>query len=326
MFKLLLCFVFLLLAFDANAQTKWIMATVSTENNYQTRNVREFVRDIEEATRGQLQIQLHTSSSLLPMAQILRGVRSNQVQIGKFLLSSYANEDPFYEIDGIPFLTNSWEDSILIQRESASYISNRLARNNVTVLATVPWPSQGFYTRSPITSMSDLRGLKMRVYNPMTNRMASLLGANPVSIAAPEVPQAFATNIINSMITSAQTGVDSAAWDYSRYFVDFGGMRNRSVIVVNTAALNALQPDIRAALIAAGQRASERGLAMAREQERGAANQLRERGMQVSNASPQLISELQSVGDQLLQDWIQRAGPEGKAMIDRYRELQKINQ
>ena len=317
-------FVFAFFAFSANAQTtRWIMATVSTENNYQTRNVREFVNEVETATQGRLQIQLHTSSSLLTMSQIKRGVQTNQVQIGKFLLSSYANEDAFYEIDGIPFLTNSWEDSLLIQRESATYISNRLSRNNLTVLSSVPWPSQGFYTNRPITKLADLRGLKMRVYNPMTNRMASLLGANPVSIQAPEVPQAFATNIINSMITSAQTGVDSAAWDYSRYFVDFGGMRNRSVIVVNTTALNSLQPDVRAALLAAGQRASERGLSFAREQEVAAANRLRERGIQVANASPQLLSELQTVGDQLLQDWIQRAGPEGQAMINRYRELQK---
>jgi TRAP-type C4-dicarboxylate transport system substrate-binding protein len=323
--KFLLCFLFTFFALSANAQTRWIMATVSTENNYQTRNVREFVREVEETTQGKLQIQLHTSSSLLSMLQMKRGVQTGQAQIGKFLLSSYANEDAFYEIDGIPFLTNSWEDSLIIQRESESYVSNRLARNNLTVISSIPWPSQGFYTNKPINTFTDLRGLRMRVYNPMTNRMASLLNANPVNIPAPEVPQAFATNIINSMVTSAQTGVDTAAWDYSRYFVDFGGMRNRSIIVVNTTALNSLQPDVRNALLAAGQRASERGLVFAQEQETAAANRLHERGIQVSNASPQLISELKVVGDQLLQDWIKRAGPEGQVMIDRYRALSNTN-
>lgn len=323
MIRLLLCFVFAAFTFNASAQTRWIMATVSPENNYHTRNIREFTREVEELTQGKLTFQLHTSSSLLSMPQMKRGVQSNQVQLGEFLLSSYANEDAFYEVDGIPFLTNSWEDSLLIQRLSDEYVKNRLARNNLTVLATVPWPSQGFYTNKPIIGLSDLRGLRMRVYNPMTNRMASLLGANPVSVTAPEVPQAFATNIINSMITSAQTGVDSAAWDYSRYFVDFGGMRNRNVIVVNTNSFRALQPDIRNALVAAGQKASERGIALAKEQEIAAANRLRERGVQTSNASPQLLAELQTVGDQLLQDWINRAGPEGRAMIEQYNQLRR---
>jgi len=308
---------------SANAQTKWIMATVSSENNFQTRNVREFVREVEETTQGRLTIQLHTSASLLSMQQMRRGVQTGQVQIGKFLLSAYANEDAFFEIDGIPFLANSWEESLLIQRESHAYVSNRLARNNLTILASVPWPSQGFYSNRPISTLSDLRGLRMRVYNPMTNRMASLLQANPVNINASEVPQAFATNIVNSMITSAQSGVDTAAWDFSRYFVDFGGMRNRSIIVVNTAALNSLQPDVRDALLAAGQRASQRGLALAKEQEIASANRLREGGIQVTNASQQLLAELKTVGNQLLQEWIQRAGPEGRSMIEQYNQLRR---
>ena len=73
--------------------------------------------------------------------------------------------------------------------------------------------------------MEDLRGQRLRAYNALTSRFAELMGAVPVTVQAAEVAQAFATNVISAMLTSAQTGVDTSAWDYARVFTDVGGMR-----------------------------------------------------------------------------------------------------
>lgn len=322
MLKLLIMVLFcsVLFAKDTSAQTRWIMATVSSENSYQTANARQFARDVETLSGGRLTIQLHTSSSLISQPQMKRAVQTNQVQIAKPLLSVYSNENVFFEVDGIPFLTSSWEESLLLQRESEKYINEFLSRQNITIIGTVPWPSQGFYTRAPINTIEDFKNLRMRVYNPMTNRMAVLLGSNPVLISAPEVPQAFATNVVNAMITSAQTGVDSSAWDYSKHFMDFGGMRNRSVLMVNSTMLNSLDSNSRVALTEAGRLASERGLGLAKRQEIAAAETLKARGINVTTPSESINVHLQNVGQQLLEEWVRRAGPLGSDFISRFLE------
>ena len=51
----------------------------------------------------------------LPMAQIKRGVQTGQVQLGEILLSAYANEDPFFEVDGVPFLAWTWPQAEALQ-------------------------------------------------------------------------------------------------------------------------------------------------------------------------------------------------------------------
>ena len=243
----------------ASAQTRWTMATAYAEGNFHTRNIRAFIEDVERSTSGRLTIQLHPAASLLQMPAIKRGVQTGQVQLGEVLLSVHGNEDPFFEVDSVPFLADTWEATAALDRASMPFIAARLERQGVLPLYAVPWPSQGFYTRSEVRSADDLRGVRFRTYNVLTTRMAELLGAAPVTVQVAEISQAFATGVIAAMFTSAQTGVDTSAWDYARYFTDVGGMRARNVILVNARAFRGLDEATRAAVTQAAGRAAARG-------------------------------------------------------------------
>jgi hypothetical protein len=57
--------------------------------------------------------------------------------------------------------------------------------------------------------------------------------------------------------TSAQTGVDSSAWDYCKYFTTLGFTLTRNVVLVNTRAFRALDEQTRNIILAAAKRAEE---------------------------------------------------------------------
>ncbi len=179
--------------------TRWIMASAYAEGAYHTRNIRAFLEDIERTTGGRLTVQLHPTATLLPMPQIKRGVQQGQVQLGEILLNVYGNEDPFFEVDGVPFLADTWPATEALHRATLPLIRARLERQGLTLLYMVPWASQAFYTRSELRSIEDLRGQRFRAYNALTTRMAELIGATPVTVQAAEVAQAFATNVISVM-------------------------------------------------------------------------------------------------------------------------------
>jgi TRAP-type C4-dicarboxylate transport system substrate-binding protein len=302
----------------AQAQTRWVMATPYA-GNFHTLNIRAFIQDVEQATGGRLSVQLHNNASLLPMAQIKRGVQTGQVQLGEILLSAYANEDPFFEVDGVPFLAWTWLQAEALQAATEPYIRARLERQGLVPLYMVHWDAQGFYTRGELRSVQELRGTRFRAYNNVTARMAELMGATPVTVQAAEVSQAFATNVIQSMFTSAQTGVSVSAWDYTRYWTNVGGMRTRNVVFANARAFAALDEPTRAAVLAAAERAAARGKEMAKEAEVRMAERLRERGVQTPPPGDALMAELRAIGETLTQEWAQRAGPEGQQMLERYR-------
>jgi TRAP-type C4-dicarboxylate transport system substrate-binding protein len=310
-----------LLATPAMAQpapTRWVMATPYAEN-FHTLNIRQFIADIEQSTQGRLAIQLHNNATLLGMGAIKRGVQVNQVQMGEILLSAYSNEDPFFEVDGVPFLAWTWPQADALNTVTEPYVRARFERQGLTLLFMVHWDAQGFFSRTPIATTQDLRGTRFRAYNNVTARLAELMGATPVTVQAAEVSQAFATNVIQSMFTSAQTGNSVSAWDYTRYWYNVGGMRTRNAVFANTRALMALDEPTRAAVLAAAARATTRGRQMAIEAETVMAARLRQRGMELPEAPERLMAELRAIGETQTQEWVQRAGAEGQQMLERYR-------
>lgn len=308
----------LLAAPSAMAQTRWVMATPYAEN-FHTLNIRQFIADIEQATQGRLTIQLHNNASLLAMGAIKRGVQTNQAQLGEVLLSAYSNEDPFFEVDGVPFLAWTWPQADALNAVTEPYIRTRFERQGLTLLYMVHWDAQGFYTRTPLTSLQDMRGSRFRAYNNVTARMAELMGATPVTVQAAEVSQAFATNVIQSMFTSAQTGNSVSVWDFTKYWYNVGGMRTRNAVFANTRALMALDEPTRAAVREAAARAATRGRQMAIEAEAVMADRLRQRGMELPEPPERLMAELRTIGETQTQEWVQRAGAEGQQMLERYR-------
>ena len=135
------------------------------------------------------------------------------------------------------------------------------------------------------------------------------------------MPQAFAAGIINVMITSAATGVDTSAWDYTRYATFMGMTYVRNAILVSTRALAALEAPARTALIEAAQRAGERSPGLGQESERTMTARLRQQGMILPEVDPTLLANLRELGARMAEEWAHKAGPEGRQVLERYRAM-----
>jgi TRAP-type C4-dicarboxylate transport system substrate-binding protein len=305
---------------EARAQgARWQFATPYQDTNFHTKNVRAFVEDVQKATNGALQIQLHTNGSLLPMPQIKRGVQQGQVQLGEILISAYGNEDPFFDVDGVPLLAPSFEASVKLAQLARPYIEARFQRTGLSVLYNVPWPPGGFYSNAPIESLEALRGTRFRTFNTMTNRFAALIGANPTLVQASEVPQAFATGVINGMVTSAATGVDTQAWDYCKVFTPVNFTYTNNIVFVRRRDFEALPAAQRTAVQEAAQAAQARGLEMSRAAEKEAQDTLAARGLKIEQPSQALKDGLSRISATMTEEWAAKAGEDGKKLVEAYR-------
>jgi TRAP-type C4-dicarboxylate transport system substrate-binding protein len=308
-----------LLPGGAGAQIRWQCATAYPDGNFHTRNLKRMVDDIAEATGGALQVTLHTNASLLPMPQIKRGVQQGQVQVGEILISAYGNEDPFFEIDSIPQLVTSTAMARILREKARPFVEARFTRQGLMVLYEVPWPPSGLYTLGPVPTIETLRGTRMRTFNAMTNRFATLVGATPTLVQAAEIPQAFATGVVNAMVTSAQTGVDSSAWDFAKVFTPIGFTRTMNTIFVQRRALEALPAAQQDAVRTAAAAAQTRGWTMSDEAAASTQATLAARGMQVQPPTPELLAGLAAIGRTQAEEWVLRAGEDGRRTLDAYR-------
>ena len=309
------------LAASAYAQTKWDLPTAYPPSNYHTENIAQFAADVDQATGGKLKITVHNNASLFKATEIKRAVQSGQAQIGEILISNFANEDPVFGLDSVPFLATSFADAEKLWKASRKTLEDRLAKQGIKLLYAVPWPPQGIYSNKPLNSIADMKGLKMRTYNPATSRIAELAGAQPVTIQAAELAQAMATGAVNANMTSAATGYDSKAWEQVKYFYDAQAWLPKNIVFVNQKAFDALDKAQQDAVLKAAAAAETRGWKTAQEKTKWYIDQLKANGMTVQPPSPQFTADLKKIGDTMTADWAKQAGSDGQAIIDAYKKM-----
>jgi TRAP-type C4-dicarboxylate transport system substrate-binding protein len=300
---------------SAQAQQKWNMPTPYADTNFHTTNIRQFAAEVKAETGGKLEIVVHSGASLFKLPEIKRAVQSGQVPLGETLMSSLANEDPIFEATNVPFLAKGFDKAAILWDAIHEHVEERLKKQGLILLFAAPWPSQGIYAKDPIKSVADFKGLKMRTYDRPTSRFAELIGAVPTTIQAAEIPQAFATGIISSMITSATTGADTKSWDYVRNYYDFQAMITRNIVIVNARMFNALDPATQKIILAAGKRALDRGTKTAMELETKSKETLKQNGVNVIAPGPELSGAMDKIGETITNEWAQRAGVNGANIL-----------
>lgn len=301
----------------AQAQT-WRMATAYPEANFHTQNINQFVKEIEEGTGGKLTINVHPGGSLIKPAEIKNATRSRQIEMGEFIISGLANENPVFALDSVPFMATSYDESFKMYQVSKPYLDELFAKQNLKVLYSVAWPPQGLYTERPIEKIEDLKGLRMRAYSPQTERFAQLAGAVPTQIEATDLAQAFTTGRVNAMITSASTGVNSSAWDFLTHYYDVAAFLPKNVVVVNKRSFEALDEATQKVIIDAAAKAEQRGWEMSKEDRIKQGQVLRDHGITVSEGTEELRAALQAIGAKMTTEWSKEAGKQGEDIIQAY--------
>ena len=187
------------------------------------------------------------------------------------------------------------------------------------LLYAVAWPPQGIYTKKPINSIADLKGMKWRVYSPTTARIGELVGAQPVTIQEAELSQALATGVIEGLITSSATGADNKLFENLKYYYNVQAWIPKNAVVVNKKVFNALSKPEQDAVLQAAAAAEERGWKASREVDARALETLKQGGMSVEQPSAQLKAELAKVGETVVKEWTEKAGADGKAVLDAFK-------
>ncbi len=302
------------------ASEEWDMPMAYANSNFHTQNGEAFAQCVETATGGDIKITVHGGGSLFKGGEIKRAVQTGQVQIGERLLSSHQNEKPIYGIDSVPFLATSFEASEKLSTAVRPTIVETLAEEGLHYLYSVPWPPQGFYFNKEVGSVADMKGIKFRSYNSATARLAELTGMVPTQIEAAEISQAFATGVVEAMISSGATGYDRKLWEHVSNFYAVDGWLPRNTVMVNMEAWEDLEDAQRNAITACSDMAAQLGLYRSIQYTDFTLKGLADGGMDVGVANDELVGELKEIGAKMTEEWLEAAGEKGKAAVDAFLE------
>jgi TRAP-type transport system periplasmic protein len=295
------------------------LASAYPDDNFQTQNLRQFAEDVRRATAGQVNIRIQSGGALLKAPlDIYNGVRSGKAEAGEAIMSGLAKENVLFGLDALPFIVSGYDDAHRMWDVQKPGVDRLMAAKDLQLLYAVPWPPQNLYSKGPINSVKDFKGLSMRNYSPATERIAELIGAKPVTIQVVDLAKAISDEKLDLMLTSSWTGVDTKAWTKLQYYYKVSAWIPKNMVFMQKKLFAKLDEATRKKVIDAAQAAEKRGWKLSQDSDQNYENQLAANKINVQTMEPYIRKYLDRIGESLARDWLKQAGNEEMMILLKY--------
>ncbi len=176
---------------------------------------------------GKIEVDVSTFDQMgLKGAEVFRILAKNVFDIGATVADYTVQDAPELEGLDIPMIA---PDPQLAQAATMAYkpvVDDILAqRFDAKVLAIVPYPVQVLFCNKEITSLADIKGLKIRASGRSTAEFLTAAGAEGITMAFSEVPGALQRGVIDCAVTGSLSGYSAGWYEASKvlYPMPIGG-------------------------------------------------------------------------------------------------------
>lgn len=151
--------------------------------------------------------------------EIFRLVSNGTLQMATTVLAYNSGEVPRNESTDLVGVLDSVEQlAEVVDVWRPTYAEFLEKEHNIKLLGFGTYQAQVIYCRDEFTSISDLKGRKVRASGASQQAFVNQLGGSPLSIAFAEVQPALASGVVDCAITGALSGY-KAKWHESANFI-----------------------------------------------------------------------------------------------------------
>lgn len=241
-----------------------------------------FAVDISKASDGKLNVACHVGGSLpIKASTIAQSIADNVLQLGLVDSLSYNSLVPAAGALSLPGLfpsSTALQDGI---KALTPMLNAEFAKRNVVILGIASYPLQVIYGTSKLTTLSDLKNLKIRVTTPEQAEFAVRFGATPITLGAPDVATSLQRGIIQGVLTSNVGG--GIIWHgLLHYNLRTGPNYVCVMLLVNKTQFDALSPALQKTISALGIKTAMNITNILKSREDGLTAKYRKEGMVIT--------------------------------------------
>lgn len=203
-----------------------------------TKAAEYFARLVEERTHGKIVIRVYPNGELGDESRVLEQVQFGGIDMTRISMGTLSDYYPDIEVLSLPYL---YDDADHMWRVLDGEIGRSfLASSRQAGVIGLSWYDAGarsFYTREQISSLEDLKGLKIRVQeSDLMHRMVECLGAVPVEIQYGEVYSALQTGKIDGAENNWPSYESTGHFEAAPYFLLDEHSRLPEMQIISTVA------------------------------------------------------------------------------------------
>ena len=315
-------------ALGAQAQTVTLKLHhfLNTSSIQHAKMLRGWCDDIARDSGNRLQCQIFPSMQLggTP-AQLYDQARTGVADVIWTLPGYTAGRFPKMEVFELPFMMSSTEATSAAVWDYAEK-HGKDEFKGVKLLAThVHGPGTIFTANRPAKTMADWKNLKLRAATRLTTKLIAAMGAVPVGMPVPAIPDSLSKGVIDGAVLPYQVGPSIKVDELTKFAAEPdpsgpGLYTSVFIMAMNPARYNSLPPDLQKVIDKnSGRAVSARfGKTVGDDDAVGKQKFLASKGNAVHIVPATEIAQWRKASEGVAQQWVEemgKRGVDGKALI-----------
>ncbi|MBR1565611.1 MAG: TRAP transporter substrate-binding protein [Oscillospiraceae bacterium] len=283
-----------------------------------TRAAEHFASLVEERTGGRVVIRVFPDAVLGSEKSVFEQMQFGGIDFARVSVGTLAEQVPEAEMLQLPYL---FRDADHMWRVLDGAIGDELLlgmrRADVIGLSWFDAGARNIYTREPVSSLQELKGLTIRVQeSALMSEMIRLWGAVPVQMVYSEVYSALETGRIDGAENNWPSYETTGHFEAAPYYLLDGHARLPEVLLVSEVALEkitALDESYRDVIIQCAREAAVYERELWKEREAASEALVRENGCVVTELAEEELQKFRDAAAPLYASF----PPETQALIER---------
>lgn len=243
------------------AKRDWKYQSFTTVDNFAGFVGQAWVDEVKQKTGGQFNITFYPTASLgFSVTTILKALGDGTLEAAELWGPFQSPEVPSLDIMEIPGIVPY---DITIRKQVAEamrpYFEAALKKKNVKLLAIVQAEPRSIYTRIPVKTLADLKGIKLRTTGPVENEVFSALGAIPVTMDWSEVSSAMQQKVLDGFGSTNSATFAQKYYADAKYCFELPWDGATLLMSVNQAKFDSLPADEQKILLDSAKNAEAKG-------------------------------------------------------------------
>lgn len=196
------------------------IASVLTEQDNIHLALARFKETVEKKTNGQVEVQIYPNSALGSLRVTFESMQLGNLEAMMSDAVTPANVAPVYAVPELPYIFKDLDHvhKVLDGPIGKQIYDALLQKAGVRTLVVYDTTFRKIFSKRPINSIADMKGMKVRVPEAQNYlRAMQLLGANPTPVAWGELYTALQTGVVEGFENKAEAAFNAKLHEQTKY-------------------------------------------------------------------------------------------------------------
>jgi TRAP-type C4-dicarboxylate transport system substrate-binding protein len=277
-----------------------------------------FAKEIEKRSGGRLKVTVYLAASLgFPGPRALQTVQNRLLEASEVWGAHVAGDLRVTEVMELPGLIPY---DIELRKKITATLWPQIEkimgeRFGIIPAAMAQVEPRNIYTKKPIRTLADLKGMKIRAQGPVETDFTRAIGATPVTTDWPEVYPALQQGVIDGYWVTHSATFNAKLHEIAKYAWDVGLGGATWYIIVNRGAFQELPADVQKMVREVGREAAAFVWGRVDHDIKDYRARLEKAGMTFTAAPDADRRAMLDHAKGVWAEWVKRAGPTGQDMV-----------